>query len=103
MRRTLALVVLVAGLAAVAPSGADVITEQTVTPIVPDEQQQVVAITPPQEQQVEAVVVSGTQVVGPNVAPTEADRAASTAGKIALGVASAALSLGATAAMLLFF
>jgi hypothetical protein len=102
MRRLLTLVVLVAGLAMVVPSGADVITEQTVTAINPSQEQQVVAITPPDEQQVEALAMDGTQIVGPNVPPTEADRVASTAGKVVLGVASAALSLGATAAMLLF-
>jgi hypothetical protein len=102
MRRFLALVLLVAGLAMVVPSGADVITEQTVTAITPAHEQQVVAIAPPQEQQVQALATDGTQIVGPNVLPTEADRAASAAGKVALGVASAALSLGVTAAMLLF-
>jgi hypothetical protein len=102
MRRTLALVVLVAGLAIVVPSGADVILEQTVTAITPSQEQTVVAIGAPQEQQVQAVVMDGTQIVGPNVPPTEADRAASAAGKVVLGVASAALSLGATAAMLMF-
>lgn len=102
MRRTLALVVLVAGLALVAPSGADVILEQSVTAIAPTQEQSVVAVGAPQEQQVQAVVMDGTQIVGPNVPPTEADRAASAAGKVALGIASAALSLGATAAMLMF-
>lgn len=102
MRRLVALVVLVAGMAMVVPSGADVITEQTVTAIAPTQEQTVVAIGAPQEQQVEALAMNGTQIVGPNVPPTEADRAASAAGKVALGIASAALSLGATAAMLMF-
>lgn len=102
MRRLVALVVLVAGMAMVVPSGADVITEQTVTAIAPTQEQSVVAIGAPQEQQVEALAMNGTQIVGPNVPPTEADRAASAAGKVVLGIASAALSLGATAAMLMF-
>jgi hypothetical protein len=79
-----------------------VITEQTVTAITPPQEQTVVAITPPQEQQVQALAMNGEQIVGPNVPPTEADRAASAAGTVVLGVASAALSLGATAAMLMF-
>ncbi|HEV7733074.1 MAG TPA: hypothetical protein VGR62_12970 [Candidatus Binatia bacterium] len=102
MRRVLALLVLVAAMTAVVPSGADVITEQTVTAIPQTEEQQVVAIAQPQEQDVQAMDVSGVQIVGPNIPPTEADRTASAAGKIVLGVASAALSLGATAAMLMF-
>lgn len=78
-------------------------------------EQKIEVLTPPHEQrvetlggtddlqQVQALDDSRTQIVGPHEPPTPAVKAASTAGKIVLGVAAAAVAVGATLASLLFF
>jgi hypothetical protein len=95
----LALVVIVA--AAVHASDP---TIQQITPLDPHVQQGVQVLHPitPDQQVVQQVQVVGTQDVEPNVVPTGAERTAKTAGKVALGILSAGVSLGAAAAMLMF-
>jgi hypothetical protein len=76
--------------------------EQTVEAIVPPGEQQVEPIAPRQDQAVDGVQRTGEQAVAPLEPPSPAAKAASTAGKVVTGVAAAAVSLGAMAAMLLF-
>ena len=75
--------------------------EQTVEPIVPSGEQQIEVIRAPGEQVVNQVVTGTQQQIEPQVAPTPAQKAASNVGKAVTGVAAAAVSLGAMAAMLL--
>jgi hypothetical protein len=78
-------------------------TEQTVDPIVPRGEQQIEAIAPPGEQVVSGMGAgAGEQQVAPQVAPSPTEKTLSGASKVVTGVAAAAVSLGAMAAMLLF-
>lgn len=102
MRRLLAPLALVVIVAAAVH--ADDVNVQQITPLNPHVEQGVQMLHPitPNEQVVQDVRVVGTQDVEPNVVPTGAERTAKTAGKVALGILSAGVSLGAAAAMLMF-
>lgn len=76
---------------------------QQITPLNPHVEQGVQVLHPAAPVQgVQEVVAVGSQDVEPNVVPTGAERTAKTAGKVALGILSAGVSLGAAAAMLMF-
>lgn len=77
--------------------------EQDVVPIVPRGEQQVEVITPRGEQAVQQVGGGPEQDVTRQVPPSPGMKTVSTIGKVATGVTAAAVSLGAMAAMLLFF
>src|SRR5262245_60325397 len=76
--------------------------DQDVVPIVPHGEQQVEVITPPSEQVVQQVGGGVEQEVARQEPPSPGMKAVSNAGKVVTGVAAAAASLGAMAAMLLF-
>jgi hypothetical protein len=93
-------VALVVALLAASPAGS---VSQDVTPIAPSTEQQVVPITPGATQRVEAVSADAAQQVQEGLTPdTAGTRAASTAGKIALAVFGAAMSIGLTVVSILF-
>jgi hypothetical protein len=77
--------------------------EQTVEPIVPSVEQEVEPIGPGGEQQVvSGVGVAGEQEIQRQEPRTETEKSISVVGKVVTGVTAAAVSLGATAAMLMF-
>ena len=98
MRRILLLSCLAVALAA--RMGAA--TEQTVEEMVPPGEQEVQGIGPAQEQVVVDATGGNEQTVEGQVPPSDAARIATKVGHVAIGVTAAAVSLGATAAMLLF-
>lgn len=101
MRKLLAPLALVVVLGAAVHAGDEMI--QQVTPLHAAAPQGIEMLHPGNPRQgVQEVVVVGQQDVEPNVVPTGAERTAKTAGKVALGVLSAGVSLGAAAAMLMF-
>jgi len=98
MRRALLLGVVVVMLTA--HSG--IAVEQTVEEIVPPGEQRVETLGGANEQAVHGVDALAEQQVQPQEPPSPAAKAAANVGKVATGVAAAAISLGATAAMLMF-
>jgi hypothetical protein len=78
--------------------------EQTVEPLDPGVEQRIQIIGGGTEtEQVRMVETQAVETVEPHVPPSPAAKAASTAGKVVLGVTGAAIALGAMAASLLFF
>ncbi len=77
--------------------------EQTVEPITPSGEQELQIIVPPGEQAVQQVGTGGVQEVGPQVPPTATEKTVSNVAKVVTGVTAAGVSLGAMAAMLMFF
>jgi hypothetical protein len=100
MRRILLLGFLAVMLAA--RMGAAVDREQTVEALTPPNEQDVQAIGPGAEQGVQGVEQVNEQQVHTQVPAGDAARMATKVGNVAIGVTAAAVSLGATAAMLLF-
>jgi hypothetical protein len=100
MRRILLLGFLAVMLAA--RMGAAVDREQTVEALTPPNEQDVQAIGPGAEQGVQGVEQVNEQQVNTQVPASDAARMATKVGNVAIGVTAAAVSLGATAAMLLF-
>lgn len=100
MKRLVSLV----GLAAVLGVGWTVVSaEQDVRPIVPRGEQRIEAFGPRHEQVVQGVRAPAEQQVERFVEPSDTAKAVNNAGKVVTGVAAAAASLGAMAAMLLLF
>jgi hypothetical protein len=97
MRRILLLGCLVVVLAA--RMGAA--TEQTVEEMVPPGEQEVQGIGPAQEQVAVDATAGSEQTVEGQVPASDAARIATKVGHVAIGVTAAAVSLAATAAMLL--
>jgi hypothetical protein len=77
-------------------------TEQTVEEMVPSGEQDVQGIGPAEEQVAVDATGGNEQAVEGQVPPSDAARIATKVGHVAIGVTAAAVSLGATAAMLLF-
>jgi hypothetical protein len=77
--------------------------EQTVEPITPTGEQELEIIVPPGEQAIEQVATGTQQDVSPQVAPTPGQKTMSNVTKVVTGVTAAGVSLGAMAAMLMFF
>jgi hypothetical protein len=77
-------------------------TEQTIEPLTPPVEQRVQPLGPGTDQRVEQLGGAEEQQIGPHVPPSPAQKAASNAGKVVLGIAGTALALGAMAASLLF-
>lgn len=100
MRRILLLGFLAVMLAA--RMGAAVDREQTVEELVPPNEQEVQPIGPAAEQGVQGVAQVDEQQVNAQEPQSDAARMATKAGQVAIGVTAAAVSLAATAAMLLF-
>jgi hypothetical protein len=76
--------------------------EQNIVALTPPDEQRIEVITPADDQQgVDAVDDAATQTVAAHEPPSPSAKAASTAGKFVLGVASAGLALGVMAASLL--
>ncbi|MCW5892658.1 MAG: hypothetical protein KIT14_19260 [bacterium] len=101
MRRFIAPLVLVVVVGAAVH--AEDVNIQQITPINTGVQQGIEVLHPAAPVQgVQEVTAVASQDVEPNVVPTGAERTAKTAGKVALGVLSAGVSLGAAAAMLMF-
>jgi hypothetical protein len=100
MRRILLLGFLAVMLAA--RMGAAVDRQQTVEPLTPPNEQDVQAIGPATEQGVQGVEQIDEQQVNAQEPQSDAARMATKVGNVAIGVTAAAVSLGATAAMLLF-
>jgi len=83
----------------IAPVGA---VEQTIVPLTrPGSEQTIQHLGQDESAQHVETVAEADQVVGPQVPPSPAAKAASTAGKAVLGVFAAVLALGMTAASLL--
>jgi hypothetical protein len=101
VRLTVVLAALVLSAAlCVAPSGA---VEQTIQPLDPGVEQRVQIIGGDgSTEQVRAVDTQRIETVEPHTPPSPAVKAASTAGKVVLGVTGAAIAVGAMAASLLF-
>ena len=81
--------------------------EQTVEELVPPGEQRVETLGGADEQAVNEQVVHGVDVtaeqeVAPQEPPSAAAKAAQNVGKVATGITAAVVSLGATAAMLMF-
>jgi len=77
-------------------------TEQAIVPLTPPGEQQVAPIGPAASGQVvQGVAPSQEQGIGPVEPPTENEKAASTAGKVTIGVLAAVVSMAAMAAQLL--
>ena len=100
MRRILLLGFLAVMLAA--RMGAAVDREQTIEPLTPPNEQDVQAIGPAAEQGVQGVEQVNEQQVNAPEPASDAARVATKIGHVAIGVTAAAISLGTTAAMLLF-
>ena len=103
MRRILLLGFLAVMLAA--RMGAAVDREQTIEPLTPPNEQDVQAIGPAAEQGeqgVQGVEQIDEQQVNAQEPASDAARVATKVGNVAIGVTAAAVSLAATAAMLLF-
>jgi len=82
-----------------------VATEQTVEPLTPPGEQEVQPIGPAAvegEQGVQGVEAGAEQQVETQQPASQAAKVATTVGHVAIGVTAAAISLGTTAAMLLF-
>lgn len=77
-------------------------TEQTVTPIVPQVEQQVRVLDPGEIQRVELVDPGSAQDVGAVTPPSPARIAASATGKVAVGFMAVVLSIAVMAAQILF-
>jgi hypothetical protein len=100
MRASLVLALVVAGALAGASRGAA--EEQTIQALTPPDEQRIEVISAPDDSQyVEPVDGSGTQTIAAHEPPSPTAKAASTAGKFLLGVASAGVALGVMAASLL--
>ena len=82
--------------------GVAVDREQTVEPLTPPNEQDVQAIGPAAEQGVQGVEQVNEQQVNVQEPMSDAARVATKVGNVAIGVTAAAVSLAATAAMLLF-
>ncbi len=76
-------------------------TEQAIVPLTPAQEQQVVPIGPAGGQVVQGATASQEQAIGPKDPPSESEKAASTAGKVTIGVLAAVVSMAAMAAQLL--
>jgi hypothetical protein len=100
MRRILLLGFLAVMLAA--RMGAAVDREQTVEGLAPPNEQDVQAIGPAAEQGVQGVEQVNEQQVNAQEPQSDAARMATKVGHAAIGVTAAVVSLGATAAMLMF-
>jgi hypothetical protein len=98
MRRALLLGVAVVMLT----SHRGIAVEQTVEELVPPSEQRVETLGGANEQAVRGVDVTGEQEVAPQEPPSAAAKAAANVGKVATGVTALVVSLGATAAMLMF-
>ena len=98
MRRALLLGVAVVMLT----SHSGIAVEQTVEELVPPGEQRVEALGGANEQAVRGVDVTAEQDVAPQEPPSPAMKAAENVGKVATGVTALVVSLGATAAMLMF-
>ena len=98
MRRALLLGVAIVMLT----SHSGIAVEQTVEELVPPGEQRVEALGGANEQAVRGVDVTAEQEVGPQEPPSPAMKAAENVGKVATGVTALVVSLGATAAMLMF-
>lgn len=101
MRASFLLTVLLAGATlVVAPARA---VEQTIEVLTPPHEQRVEAVGGTEDlQHVAAVDETEAQRVAASEPPSPSAKAASTAGKIVLGVTAAAVAVGATVASLLF-
>ena len=100
MRPLVAVAFVLAGLLSGAAPGAAV--EQNIVALTPPDEQRIEVITPAADQQgVEQIDGSHTQTIAAHEPPSPTTKAASTAGKFLLGVASAGLALGVMAASLL--
>jgi hypothetical protein len=77
--------------------------EQTIEPITPKGEQELEVIVPPGEQRVEQVASGSQQDVSPQLPPTATEKTVSNVTKVVTGVTAAGVSLGAMAAMLMFF
>jgi hypothetical protein len=99
--RLIVALLLLLGPAATVPSWAT--SEQTVVPIQTDTQQHVEVIGQDSSEHVDAVDPGRTQTVDAPEPPSAAAKAASTAGKVVLGVVGAAVGIGFMIASLLFF
>ena len=91
------------GLRLAAMVAADEAPEQRVTPLTPQAEQRVEDITPSGTQRVQMLDPKEVQDVTASTPPGAARKAASTVGKVALTVVALGVSLGMTAASLLFF
>ena len=101
MRRALLLGVAIVMLT----SHSGIAVEQTVEELVPPNEQRVETLggaNEANEQAVRGVDVTAEQEVGPQEPPSPAMKAAENVGKVATGVTALVVSLGATAAMLMF-
>ena len=98
MRRML----LVGCLAIALTARAGTVTEQSVEGMTPPAEQEVHGFGPAQEQVVEGIGVGAEQTVEGTAPKSDAAKLATKAGNVAIGVASAGISLAAMAAMLLF-
>lgn len=87
---------------ALAVTAAGVGALQPVEPMAPTEQQQIEVLNPTGSQALEGVA-GGAQDVHTAEPVSPGRRAASTAGKVVLGVVAATVAIGATALSLLFF
>jgi hypothetical protein len=77
--------------------------EQKVTPLTPQAEQRVQDITSAETQRVQMLDPQGVQDVSAPTPPGPGQKAASAVGKVALTVVAVGVSLGMTAASLLFF
>jgi hypothetical protein len=99
--RLIVALLLLLGPAATVPSWAT--SEQTVVPIQTDTQQHVEVIGQDSSEHVDAVEPGRAQTVDVAEPPSPAAKAASTAGKVVLGLVGAGVGIGAMLATLLFF
>jgi hypothetical protein len=99
VKRFVIAILLGAGLAIGAAAFADL--QQGVEAIPAPAEQQVQALSPQGGQQVQAVDLNGVQAVGEGTMSPEGQKAKA-ASKVVVGVMAAAISLGATAASLMF-
>ncbi len=101
VRGTLVALVLLARIALPA-AAADVVPQQTVTPVTPGNEQRIEQLAPAGEQRVETLTAEQLQQVsGAEKGPIR--RGVETAGKVVLGVVALGVSLGFTVASLLLF
>ena len=96
-----AVLVLACGLALPAGAETGAAPEQVITAVTPEREQRIEAVTPSGEQRVEAVDPDEAQRVAEGT-KDPGNRGLRTAGRIAVGVMAAVLSVAAMAASLLF-
>jgi hypothetical protein len=100
VKRFVTAILLGAGLVVGAAAFAD-LQQQGVEAVPAPAQQQVQALSPQVEQQVQGVETAGVQEVGEGTTSPSGQKA-NAAAKVVVGVMAAAISLGATAASLMF-